>query len=103
MADMVLSPRRAPARVIRGSRAKVAHLNSHSGMVRRTRPGISRIPRCAIAHLRFASFDAPRNDDSTRSARERAAVLFLGGGDDFELFVGTRHRRARREDVPLVL
>src|ERR1700686_5689687 len=38
----------------------------------------------------------------SRSAREGAAVLFLGGGDHFQLFVGTRHRRARREDVPLI-
>src|SRR5205807_8601655 len=44
---------------------------------------------------------APRNDD--RSAREGAAVLFLGGGDRFEVFVGTGHRRAGSEDVPLVL
>src|SRR5258706_2083295 len=39
----------------------------------------------------------------SRSARESAAVLFLGGGDRFQIFVGTRHRRARGEDVPLIL
>src|SRR5450631_4931554 len=32
-----------------------------------------------------------------RSGRERAAVLFLGGGDHFQVFVGTRHRRAGGE------
>src|SRR5712664_2461873 len=38
-----------------------------------------------------------------RSGRERAAVLFLGGGDHFQVLVGTRHRRAGGEDVPLIL
>src|SRR5258705_8766079 len=37
------------------------------------------------------------------SARERAAVLFLGGGDHFQVLVGARDRRARGEDVPLIL
>src|SRR5258705_13697569 len=55
---------------------------------------------------------APRNDDKrrdllvttrvSRSARESAAVLFLGGGDRFQIFVGTRYRWARGEDVPLI-
>src|SRR5258707_9855638 len=34
------------------------------------------------------------------SARERAAVLFLGGGDHFQVLVGARDRRARGVEVP---
>src|SRR5713226_2703927 len=44
-----------------------------------------------------------RGADVDQLARERAAVLFLGGGDHFEVFVGTRDRRARGEDIPLIL
>src|SRR4051812_28673606 len=39
----------------------------------------------------------------TCSARERAAVLFPGRRDDFEILVRAGHRRAGGEDVPLVL
>src|SRR5213596_1801115 len=46
---------------------------------------------------------ARRDTNVNGSAREGAAVLFLGGGDRFEVFVGPRHRRARGEDVPLIL
>src|ERR1700712_2553974 len=37
------------------------------------------------------------------SARERAAVLFLGRRDHFQILVRAGHRRARSKDVPLVL
>src|SRR3954454_4679789 len=47
---------------------------------------------------------APRNDEvSVLSRREGAAVLFPRRRDHFEVFVRTGHRRARGEDVPLVL
>src|SRR5258706_12269599 len=79
------------------------------------------IPRCAIAHLRSGAKAPSRNDrvgmlvamtsrppdllaaiHLSLSARERAAILFLGGGDHFQVFVGARDRRARGEDVPLI-
>src|SRR5664279_3700560 len=71
--------------------------NRHSGAMRSIEPGISR--------FRVWPFGPSRNDGASvsRSAREGAAVLFLSGGDHFELFVGTRYRRAGSEDVPLVL
>src|SRR6516164_2970477 len=35
--------------------------------------------------------------------REGAAVLFLGRRDHFEIFLGSGNRRARGEDVPLII
>src|SRR4030088_2345489 len=102
MADMVMAPRNT-----RGLRANESYerallnLSCHSGMVRRTRPGIPRFRvRCFAPSRNDALLAAVRLN---RSGRERAAVLFLGGGDYFQLFGGTRYRRARRGDVPLVL
>src|SRR4051794_22035582 len=40
---------------------------------------------------------------SDTSAREGAAVLFFGRRDHFQVLVRAGHRRARGEDVPLVL
>src|SRR5580704_12755064 len=39
---------------------------------------------------------------SPLSARESAAVLLPGRSDHFQILIGTRYRRARGEDVPLV-
>src|SRR3954468_6113645 len=90
MADMILAPldrARITRTVIPGCALLGAdpesrsYLPLDSGLARRARPGMT----------------------SDTSARERAAVLFLGRRDHFEILVRAGHRRARGEDVPLVL
>src|SRR6476661_9699894 len=101
MADMAMAPRNT-----RGLRANEKHEQELRAKVAQLGLSFRDAPFGADPESRdsgFASYGAPRNDGSTRSTRERAAVLFFGGGDHFEVFAGTRYRRARGEDVPLVL
>src|SRR5258708_18326257 len=101
MADMAFAPG-----ITRGPRANEKHERDLRAKVAQLQLSFRDAPFGADPESRdsgFASYDAPRNDGSTRSARERAAVLFLGGGDHFEVFIGAWDRRARCEDVPLIL
>src|SRR6185295_3651856 len=110
MADMVLAPL--------GSSANNPH--RHSGMRLRSaiadlrrRPGIhtpdggygfrARSLSDKIDAVNFALSSRPGMTAFVFSARERAAVLFLGRRDHFKILVRAGHRRARSKNVPLVL
>src|SRR5713226_343580 len=112
MADMVLAPQRQWVRKSSLREASEASFRDGAsapdpesrdyGFDAPNRPGMT------VAGCSFPAMTRKRPNLLTalrvgRSGRERAAVLFLGGGDHFQVLVGTRHRRAGGEDVPLIL